>query len=49
MIYREVGNSGVKISIVGIRRHEYLKSMLKSLTLLNTKIVKMLVRECTSI
>jgi hypothetical protein len=49
MIYCEAVNSGVKISIVGMGRHEYLKSMLRSLTLLKTKMVKMLLREFTRI
>jgi len=31
MIYREAGNSGVKISIIGMRKHEYLKYILRSL------------------
>jgi hypothetical protein len=30
VIYREAGNSGVKIFIAGMRGHEYLKSMLIS-------------------
>lgn len=32
MIYSEAGNSGVKISIIGMGRYEHLKSILRSLT-----------------
>jgi len=46
MIYREVGNSGVKISIIGMGRYEYLKSILRSLTPLKIKIVKTPSDEC---
>lgn len=49
MIYCEPGDSGVKILIVGMGRHEYLKRMLRSLTPLKTKMVKMLLREFTRI